>query len=60
MAVAWQGMPSVDQQAVMSAVHEAGAIVMVSAGGSTEAPFSTIAGANYGLGVYGEYNVPRI
>lgn len=52
MAVAWQGLSMTDQLAVMATVHAAGAVVMVSAGGSTEAPFATITGSNYGLAVY--------
>ena len=52
MARAWSRLSMVERESVMSAVHSSGAVVLVSAGGSTEAPFSTVTGANYGIAAY--------
>jgi len=48
MAVAWQGVDSATKQKAMSYVHSKGAYVLVSAGGSTDAPYGSMSGSAYG------------
>jgi len=49
MAVAWQGVGAQSQVAAMSYAHSRGAIVMVSAGGATDEPWTSyLDGASYG------------
>jgi len=48
MAEAWVGVSQSDQQSTIQAAHAQGAIVIVSAGGSTDSPYSSMSGAAYG------------
>eukprot|EP01103_Thecamoeba_quadrilineata_P003252 TRINITY_DN13049_c0_g1_i1.p1 TRINITY_DN13049_c0_g1~~TRINITY_DN13049_c0_g1_i1.p1 ORF type:complete len:340 (+),score=64.76 TRINITY_DN13049_c0_g1_i1:44-1021(+) len=48
MAEAWTQVSQSDQQSTIQQAHQAGAIVMVSAGGSTDSPYSTFSGSQYG------------
>ena len=49
MVLAWQGIT--DQVAVMKFAHDNGAVVLVSAGGSTEIPYLSSTGTAYGTAV---------
>ena len=55
MAVAWQGLPASTQIEIMNYVHERNAIVLVACGGSTESPYNSVSGSNYGTAVYKYY-----
>jgi hypothetical protein len=50
-AGAWGGVPKATQAATIAYAHSKGAVVLVSAGGATDAPYNTIPAATYGAGV---------
>lgn len=45
---AWGALPAARRQAAIAYAHARGAVVMASLGGSTDHPFSTMSGAQYG------------
>jgi len=51
MAQAWGGIGASDQQQAVQYAHNKNAIVIVSAGGSTESPYSSMSGSQYGSNV---------
>lgn len=48
MAQAWQTVSQADQQSTIQYAHSKGAVVLVTAGGSTESPYSQYSGEKYG------------
>lgn len=52
MAKAWQSVTPLKQQQVLSYAHSKNAVVLISAGGATDAPYSAMSGTKYGALVY--------
>ena len=50
-ALEWQQVPQNVQKSTMAYAHSKGAIVVVSAGGATDVPYTQFTGAQYGSAV---------